>query len=123
MGVRSLSKLSAEILFQASQQVPCTGYRYGAVYYQHCALKTSLYSVGGAEIKIGENPGLFLNPVDTDVLRKRPVEPFILQDEWRIVIFVRNYLNNDQSAPLKINVAPDHFYPYLAPDVSRGAAA
>lgn len=123
MGIRSLFELSTDVLCQASKQVKCSGYRYGAVYYQHCALAMSLNSAGAAAIHIGGNPGLFLNPIDTDVLRKRPIEPFTLQDEWRIVIFVRGYLNDDPSVPLKINVAPDHFYPYLGPDVPRDVVA
>ena len=79
MGVSCLADLSAEILFQVSQQLPVTSYRFGQVAYQ----------------------------------RKDPVEPFILQDEWRIAIFTQGYLNNDPNEPLKINVDTKHFYEYI----------
>lgn len=117
-GIRSLSRLSAEILYQCSKQIKCTGYRYGHIYYQYVAFAVSLQSTGGAAIKIGDSPAHFLNPVNTDVLRKRPVKPFIDQDEWRIVIFTEGYVDDNALLPLKINVDTTHFFPYLAPATS-----
>lgn len=114
-GVRSLMRLSAEILFQCSKALRCSGYRYGHVYYQYSAFALSLNSNGGAAMKLGDSPAYFLNPVNTDVLRKRPASPFINQDEWRIVVFTEGYLDDDATAPLRINVSPSHFYPYLEP--------
>jgi hypothetical protein len=114
-GIRSLSRLSAEILYQCSQQIRCTGYRYGHIFYQYAALALSLYSVGSAAIQIDGSPAHFLNPINTDVLRKRPIKPFIDQDEWRVVVFTDGYVENDPALPLKINVAPSHFFPYLMP--------
>lgn len=114
-GVRSLMRLSAEILFQCSQQIRCSGYRYGHVYYQYSAFAQSLTSRGGEAMKLGDSPPYYLNPVNTDVLRKRPTIPFIHQDEWRIVIFTEGYLDEDAKEPLKISVSPSHFYPYLEP--------
>lgn len=112
-GIKSLARLSAEILYQASLQAKCTGYRYGKVYYQYSGLTVANAAIGGAAIQLGDNPPWFLNPLDTDVLRKSPVAPFIQQDEWRIVVFVQSYLGADVKEPLKINVSPEHFYPYL----------
>jgi hypothetical protein len=114
-GVRSLSRLSTDVLFQASQQIKCSGYRYGQVCYQYTALTMSLFS-NGAAINLGGNPPLCLGALNTDALRKRPVVPFTEQDEWRIVIFTDGYLGNDAAAPLKICVARSHFYPYLTAD-------
>lgn len=112
-GVKSFACLSAELLYQASLQIRCTGYRYGKVFYQHSGLTVSSAVRGSAAIQLGENPPWFLNPLDTDVLRKSPVEPFIQQDEWRIVIFVASYVSADVEEPLRLNVSPDHFYAYL----------
>ncbi|NTW84146.1 MAG: hypothetical protein HGB36_12425 [Chlorobiaceae bacterium] len=112
-GVKSFSSLSAEILYQATRQVRCTGYRYGKVYYQHTGLTVANAVLGSAAVQLGKNPPWFLNPLDTDVLRKSPVEPFIQQDEYRIVVFVTSYISEDVNEPLKLNVSPDHFYAYL----------
>lgn len=112
-GIKSLARLSAEVLYQSSRQLKCTGYRCGKVYYQHPGLVVGNAVTGGAAIQLGDNPPWFLNPLGTDVLRKSPVEPFIQQDEWRIVVFVDSYLSSDVSKPLKINVSPEHFYEYL----------
>lgn len=113
-GVRSFSRLSAEVLFQTSRKIKSTGYTYGQVRYQYSAFAQSLHSRGGAAFKIGDNPSCYLNPVDNDVLRKRPIQPFIEQDEWRIVIFTEDYLDNDPMLPLKINVSAQHFYAYMS---------
>ncbi len=61
---------------------------------------------------IGGNPPVYLNPLNTDVLRKRPIVPFIEQDEWRIVILTNGYLGDDPNAPLQLNVDPSNFYAY-----------
>jgi len=114
-GIRSLSRLSAEVLYQCSKQIKCTGYQYGHIFYQYVAFALTLHSSGGAAIQIGDSPAHFLNPINTDALRKRPIKPFIDQDEWRIVIFTDSYVGGDASLPLKINVATTHFFPYLAP--------
>jgi hypothetical protein len=112
-GVKSISKLSIEVLYKSSLQLKCNGYRYGPVCYQHATLNLSHHIVGSAPIQVDNNPPLYLTPFNTDVLRKSPVTPFIDQDEWRIVIFTNGYLGNDPNAPLKIHVDPSHFYPYL----------
>jgi len=120
-GIRSLSQLSAEVLYQSSRQIRCNGYRYGHIYYQYVAFAISLASVGGAAVQVGDNPAHFLNPVNTDVLRKRPIKPFVDQDEWRIAIFTEGYIQDDPSIPLKISVAPEHFFPYLGPEAHDAA--
>jgi hypothetical protein len=111
-GIRTISKLSTEILFRSSHLTKCVGYRFGAVYYQYATLARSLRSFGGPAIRLTDNPPVYLNPLITDVLRKLPVKPFIEQDEWRIVIFTKGYLSDDPEMPLRINVDPSHFYPY-----------
>jgi hypothetical protein len=108
-GVRSLSRLSVDVLFQVSQQIRCSGYCFGQVSYQHTALTLTLFSPGAA-INLGGDPPLSLGALNTNVLRKRPVAPFIEQDEWRIVIFTDGYLGNDAATALKICVARSHFY-------------
>ena len=112
IGIKSLSRLSAEILYRCSLQLRCTGYRYGAVFYQNAALGLMNFQVGSSAIKLADNPPIYLNPVGTDVLRKSPTLPFIEQDEWRIVIFATGYLSEDPQLPLRIEVNPDHFYYY-----------
>lgn len=115
-GIKSIAKLAAEILYRCSQRVKATGYRYGQVFYQYVALSLLHWTVGGAAIQVCDSPPLYVNPIDTDVLRKLPLKPFIDQDEWRITVFTDGYLNCDPLAPIPINVSPDHFYPYLLRD-------
>ena len=67
----------------------------------------------GSSIQLGSDT--FLSTCGRNAFWKDPVSPFIEQDEWRIVIFVNRYLNNDPMAPLKINVDVANFYPYLEP--------
>jgi hypothetical protein len=114
-GVRSLFRLSAEVLCEASRQIKCTAYRHGPVRYHYAALAHSNRSVGGPAIQFDHDPPRYLNPLDADALRKRPIQPFIEQDEWRIVVFTDGYLDGDPTLPLKVNVSPSHFYPYLDP--------
>jgi len=112
MGIRCIADLSAEVLFQVSKQVSVTGYRFGQVAYQYTSLSMS-NNMSGAAIALDGNPPVAIKSINTDVLRKEPVQPFILQDEWRITIFISGYLNNDPNEPLKINVDPSHFYEYI----------
>lgn len=113
-GVKCIARLAAEVLYQASKQLGVLGYRFGPVSYQHTALCVS-HSSQGAAIALGGNPQNILKPIDSEVLRKEPVEPFISQDEWRIVVFPTSYVNSDPNDPLKIAVSPDHFYEYICP--------
>lgn len=114
-GLRILSKLAAEVLYRVSLQIKCNGYRFGQVIYQYAALSQSHSSQGGDALRIDGKPSTFLNPLNTDVLRKQPLTPFIEQDEWRIVIFTDAYIDDDPDAPLVIKVSSSHFYPYLNP--------
>ena len=113
-GVKSITRLAAEVLYKASKQLNVHAYRFGPVSYQNTALCIS-HGHQGAAVAFGGNPPLGLGSIDTDVLRKEPVEPFISQDEWRIVIFPSSYMNDDPDEPLKINVSPDLFFEYIRP--------
>lgn len=110
-GIKCIAKLSAEILYRSSNIVKVTGYRFGQVAYHHTALVRSHTSTGAA-IGLGGNPPEYLRSINTDVLRKDPVSPFIAQDEWRIVIFTEGVYKDDPNVPLEINVDPGHFYDY-----------
>lgn len=111
LGVRCLADLAAEVLYQASLQIQVNGYRYGQVAYQHTALMLKhAQDSQGAATSFGD---VALGSINTDVLRKDPIEPFVGQDEWRIALFTDGYLNDDPMQPLKINVDPGHFYEYL----------
>jgi hypothetical protein len=112
-GVKSLTKLSAEILFKVSQIVDVTGYRYGPIAYQYTSLVRTQNTSGGI-YKFDDKTTL--SAIKTDVLIKRPLEPFISQDEWRIVIFTKGLYKNDPAEPLRINVDTNHFYSYLKPE-------
>lgn len=112
MGVRCIAHLSTEVLYQASKQLTVTGYRFGQIAYQYTSLCMS-HNMAAAAIKLDGNPAVAIKSINTDVLRKEPVEPFILQDEWRIAIFSSGYLNDDPNEALKINVDPNNFYEYI----------
>lgn len=114
-GIKCIERLSAEVLYQASKQLDVHAYRYGPIAYQYTALSMS-YNGAGLAIGVGGNPAVFARSLDTDVLRKEPVAPFIYQDEWRIAIFPRRYLDDDPNKPLKLNVSPDHFFDYICPE-------
>ena len=114
-GIKCIAKLSAEVLYQASKQLNIHSYRFGQVAYQYTALSMS-YNHTGSAIGLGGNPVVSVRSLDTDVLRKEPVAPFIHQDEWRIAIFPTRYLDDDSSKPLKLNVSPDHFFDYIVPE-------
>jgi hypothetical protein len=111
-GIRSISKLSAEVLYRSSLVLKCVGYRYGQVSYQYAPLALSHSYVGTSAICIGGTPPAHLNPMNIDVLRKRPILPFVEQDEWRIAIITEGYLGGDPMLPLMINVDPKQFYAY-----------
>ena len=108
-GIKSLYKLVNDIVYQASQQVEVIGHRYGQVSYQYTPLTVSK---NGNNSAIELKEGFYLKSLYTEILRKDPVIPFILQDEWRIAIFVPQYINNDSSEILKINVNRENFYSY-----------
>lgn len=114
VGVKNASTLVSQIMYAASKQVEVTGFRWGPVSYRYTSLMKS-YDGAGAAISIEGVGGFYLKSVDTDVLRKDPIYPFIEQDEWRIVIFVKEYYNGDRAEPLKISVDPGHFYEYIPP--------
>lgn len=114
LGIRCIADLAADIVYQVSKQVPVNGYRYGQVAYQRTALSMS-YEAYGSAIKLSGKPSVYVKSINTDVLRKDPVEPFINQDEWRIAIFTNRYVCENHDEPLKINVDQAHFYPYIEP--------
>ncbi|AGP85698.1 hypothetical protein [Alteromonas mediterranea] len=112
-GIRCLSKLAVEVLYQVSQKIKVHGYSYGQVSYQHTTLSKSRIKEGqGGILKIGEgDQAESIQSFDPNCLRKSPEEPFIGQDEWRIVIFSDEIYKGDLKAPLDINVDPSHFFP------------
>lgn len=112
LGVRCIARLSAEVLYQASKQLDVHSYRFGQVAYQYTALSMS-HNMEGAAIRLDGSPAVAIRSINTDVLRKEPVEPFIQQDEWRIAIFPSRYLDDDPGKPLKINVSPEQFFEYI----------
>lgn len=111
-GIKSLSKLSAQILYEASKVTDVIGYRFGQVAYQNTALMQT-QNKNGAILGLTDVPPHYLNALNTDVLRKEPVLPFIEQDEWRIVIFTNGFIENDFNKPLIVKVDTEHFYPYI----------
>jgi hypothetical protein len=111
-GVKSLAKLSAQILYEASKIIDVAGYRFGQVAYQNTALMQTQNN-NGAILELTDVPPHYLSALNSDVLRKEPIMPFIEQDEWRIVIFTKDFIENDFNKPLKIKVDTEHFYPYI----------
>lgn len=114
VGVKSIKRLGEEIYTKAKEIIGEHVWRFGQVAYQRTALTVTTNPTGASPIVFG-NSRLHLSLVDTNVLRKDPVWPFIEQDEWRIVLFVERYLDNNPSLPLRLSVDPSHFYPYIRP--------
>ena len=108
-GIKSLYKLSNDILYQAQKQVDLIAHRYGQVAYQYTPLTLSK-NPNSTAIALSNN--VFLKSQNTEILRKAPVPPFIYQDEWRVAIFVKDYIDSDEQAILKINVDPECFFGY-----------
>jgi hypothetical protein len=108
-GIKSLYSLVNEIIYQASRQVEVIGHSYGQVSYQYTPLTISK---NGMNTAIELSKGIYLKSIATEILRKDPILPFIKQDEWRIAIFVKDYINNDAAESLFINVDKRHFYSY-----------
>lgn len=108
-GIRSIYKLVHDILHQAQKQIDVVGHRYGQVSYQYTPLTLSR-NPNSVALALSEN--LFLKSQNAEILRKAPIEPFIYQDEWRVALFVNEYINNDASEILKLNVSTEHFYDY-----------
>lgn len=108
-GIKSIYKLVHDVLYQAQKQVNVIAHRYGQVSYQYTPLTLSR-NRNSASITLSKN--LFLKSQNTDILRKAPIAPFIYQDEWRIALFVNEYINNDEAEILKINVNSENFYDY-----------
>jgi hypothetical protein len=118
VGIRNLVALMFDVVYSVSKKISISSYRYGQVDYKYTSLMQS-HSVYGSAISLSGEPPVYLKSINTDVLRKDPVLPFIEQDEWRIVVITGGsggYLNNDPMEPLKINVDPDHFYEYSTPN-------
>jgi hypothetical protein len=111
LGIKSLSSLMKEVVAEVSKSVDVIKCSYGPVKYQYAALKLSRSSQG-SNIELSETPPMHLKIFNSDTLRKRPIEPFISQDEWRIVVFIKSYYKDDPELALKINVRASNFYPY-----------
>lgn len=111
LGIRSPGQLAKELFESAEALVPVTEWVCAQVMYLRPAFTLTRIPLGGAPIQLGSNT--FLSTCGRNVLWKDPVLPFIEQDEWRIVIFVNHYLNDDPMEPLKLKVDAVNFYPYL----------
>lgn len=111
-GVKNAFKLTMEVIHEVSKVLDCTGFRFGQVAYQYTALMETASPLGGAPIQFGDNPSRYLTVHSSDALRKLPIDPFIQQDEWRVVLFTNGYVDNDPAAPLRLSVRKSHFYPY-----------
>lgn len=122
-GIKNLFKLTMDIVHETSRVLECTGFRYGAISYRYTALCQARHVTGSAAMQLSDDPPLYLNPTDTDVLRKLPTAPFIEQDEWRIVLFTNGYVASNPNMPLRINVAPSNFYPYDSAEIEATTQA
>jgi hypothetical protein len=112
MQVRRYAKRTIETYIHWIKQYILFNHKQHPDPYQYTAL-TQSNQPQGAAISIGGEPNVYLKSINTDVLRKEPVQPFIEQDEWRIVVFTNGYYKNDPMEPLDIFVEPSHFYEYL----------
>jgi len=111
LGIRSISDLANDVLKQASKQINVTQCGFGQVSYLYHGLHRTRANSTGIIVNyfvdgVSEN----LVQHNPNVFTKSPIEPFISQDEWRIVLHTDNVLDGDPMAPLKIKVDPSHFY-------------
>ena len=111
LGIKSLVDLANDVLQQASKQINVSQCGYGQVSYQYLGLKRTRANTTGKII------GYYVDGIpealvqyNPNVMTKIPIEPFIGQDEWRIILQTDKPLNDDPMEPLKINVDPSHFY-------------
>jgi hypothetical protein len=111
-GVKNIMLLASAVLLKCSTQIGCFGYNWNQINYQFSGLQIS-DQIDGAPIVFGDNPPRCFRTLAPNAFRKRPVQPFIDQDEWRIVIWTNGYLNSDPMLPLRIIVPAPHFYPYI----------
>lgn len=114
VGVKSALRLAEEIYVKAKEVIGEHRWFFQQVAYQRTALTVTATPLEAAPITFG-NPPMHLSIVDATPFRKDPVWPFVEQDEWRIVLGTEGYLSNDPYEPLRINVDPGLFYPYLQP--------
>lgn len=108
-GIYNIEKFISDILIEAKKQLNIESYIFGKVIYQYSPVFISSSNLGGS-LKL--NKVEHLSVFDQNILRKRPIEPFILQDEFRLVLFVDEYINNNMNSILKINVSNNNFYDY-----------
>lgn len=111
-GVKNIDLLARHIFEECRKQIACTQWEWAPIAYQYSALKISEDQTG-APIQVGHDPSRFLGVWRPSPFRKRPIPPFIYQDEWRIVLRTNGYINRDSSVPLKVRVPPSLFYEYL----------
>lgn len=111
-GIKNIDLLARHIFEECKRQIDCEAWAWNQVSYQYSALQVT-DDGSGAGIRLGENPSRNLKVFNAHPFKKRPVLPFILQDEWRIVIWTKGYLNGSTAEALKIRVPPSLFYRYL----------
>lgn len=113
LGVKSIIRLAEDIYEKAKKVIGEHQWFCGHVAYQRAALMLTVDS--RAPVIYGLDAPLAIAVYRPAIMRKDPVWPFIEQDEWRIVLFPEQYLDNDPDTPIRLTVDPNHFYPYLQP--------
>jgi hypothetical protein len=111
-GVKNIDLLARHIFEECRKLIVCNQWSWDQIRYQHSALRIS-EDDKGAPIQFGHNPSRCLRIFHPNAFKKRPVPPFIHQDEWRIVIWTSGYVKDDPNEPLKVRVPPSLFYRYL----------
>lgn len=112
LGIRNVARLAPEIFDECSKQIPCSSWQWTQVAYAHSAMMVT-EAPGGAPIRCLRNEKeVSITPIAPTPFRKRPVLPFIEQDEWRIVIYTEGYLPGPIDEPLRINVSASQFFAY-----------
>lgn len=111
-GVKNIGLLAQHIFEECRKQITCHQWNWDQIRYQHSALRIS-EDDKGAPIKFGECPSRCLRIYQPHAFKKRPILPFVQQDEWRIVIWTEGYLKGNPTEPLIVRVPPSLFYRYL----------
>lgn len=116
-GVKNIDLLARHIFEECRKRIVCNRWEWDQIRYQHSAMRIS-DDDKSAPIQFGYDPSRCLRIFHPNPFKKRPVPPFIHQDEWRIVIWTSGYIKDDPNEPLKVRVPPALFYSYLESPIS-----